>query len=65
MARGKPLTVRGFFPDGNGGYVPFDEVPEEEIREWRERMNERVAKAVNDYYSCHIEEFLRLPDKLI
>lgn len=51
----KELTYRIFI---NGR--PFEEIPEEERKEIRHRLTEKMGKALNDWFSTHPEEYAKI-----
>lgn len=62
MAKRQPLTytLKLKLPDGN--VVPWEELTEEQIENWRAEATERSRKYLNAYYANHPEEYDLLPD---
>jgi len=53
------LTVRGFVPDGNGGYRPYEDLTEAEKDAFGKRIVEKMGRVINDYFSQHPEAYER------
>ena len=60
MAKNTKITVRGFVPDGNGGYLPLESLPAEKRSEFSEQLVNRMGESLNNWFSSHPEEFLNL-----
>ena len=60
MAKNKEITVRGFVPDGKGGYRPYEELSEKEKYAFAKKINERMGQVMNDYFAQHPEEYAKL-----
>ncbi|MBQ6756485.1 MAG: hypothetical protein IJP43_06040 [Oscillospiraceae bacterium] len=55
MAKKSELKCRGFIGDR-----PIEELTEEELEAWRERVAQRFSAVFSDYYSNHIEEYQKI-----
>lgn len=63
MGRGKPLTVRRFLVlDGKD--VPWEELTQEQIDNWRKEAGARLGRYLSQYYSEHPEEYIALCKEL-
>ena len=62
MARGKPITVSGFFIKKNGETVPMETLTREEMIEINKEWIKRWEAVLSDYYSHRPEEFKKLPE---
>lgn len=60
MARGAEIRCRAFIGSERDGYVPLESLTEEELEAWRERAAERIGNALSDYYSQHMDEYIKL-----
>lgn len=49
----KPITVRLFIPDGNGGYRNHDDMTPDQQRDFGRRLVNRMGEALNDYFSAY------------
>lgn len=54
MAKSNILEYRIFV-----GERPIEELSNQEREEFSERVVERMGRALNDYFSCHPEEYIR------
>lgn len=55
------LTVRGFLRVGDD-IVPLEQIPEDELAKAKADMLENFRKGMSEYYSHHIDEFMKLGD---
>ena len=62
MARKQQKIIcRGWVPDGKGGYRSVEnDLTQEERDELGRKIIQAMGKAMNDYYSNHLEEYARL-----
>lgn len=58
--KSREITVRGFVPDGNGGYRPYEELSAEEKKAFGEKLVQRMGDAINQYASVHPEAIPRI-----
>lgn len=56
MAKGD-MTCHNNLIMQDGTIVPFENLTFEQIQEWEEHAGESMAKAFQEYYSHHPEEF--------
>ena len=60
MAKNTKITVRGFVPDGNGGYLPLESLPAEKRSEFSEQLVNRMGGSLNSWFSHHPNEYNKL-----
>lgn len=53
----KPLAYRIFVGDR-----PWEEMSKQEKEEYGTRAAERMGRALNDYFSCHIDEYQKVEE---
>lgn len=58
--KSKPLRVRMFVPDGNGGYRDYMDLTAEEREAFGEKLGKRLCETLNDYYNSHSEKWEEL-----
>lgn len=62
MGRKSELTIGKIYISINGGPdVLWDSLTEAEKDECRAKMKANFAKAINEYYNAHPDEFAKLP----
>ena len=61
MAKRKEITVRCFISIGGADYVPLESLTDEEREAASKTMTANFAKAMEDYYRRHQEEYATLP----
>lgn len=60
MAKNTKITVRGFVPDGNGGYQPLESLPAETLNKFSEQLVNRMGESLNNWFSSHPKEYTKL-----
>lgn len=58
--RCQEIICRGFVPDGNGGYRPYDELSDTEKKAFERKAVERMGKVFTDHCSVHPEAIPRI-----
>lgn len=53
----KPLAFRIFVGDR-----PWEDMSPQEREEYGTQAAERMGTALNDYFSCHIDEYQKVPE---
>lgn len=57
LARNTKIVVRGFVPDGDGGYQPLENLTQEERSEFSKKLVNRMGESLNNWFSSHPEEY--------
>ena len=58
MARkDKPITVRLFVPDRNGGYINHEDMTPEQQKDFGQQLVGRMGEALNYYFSAHPDAY--------
>lgn len=52
-----PLTCRNFLQKEDGTIVPFEDLTEEERKEWGSRAGDKMAKSFQGYFALTPEKF--------
>ena len=56
----QPLNVVGFIKLNDGRVVSVDDLTLDEIERCRKSMRERLSRTMSDYFSQHIDEYIKL-----
>ena len=58
MARkDKPITIRLFVPDGNGGYINREDLTPEQKSDFGRKLVNRMGEALNYHFSTHPDAY--------
>ncbi|MBR1740008.1 MAG: hypothetical protein IJ737_06935 [Ruminococcus sp.] len=65
MGKRRVLEVRQFVSlnGRNGDYKPIEELTEEELDYFRQKVNEKLSRYMSDYYTQHPDEFASLVER--
>lgn len=57
----KPLKIRLYMPDSNGGYTLWQELTAEQQAQWRQKLTGRMGAALGDWFRQHPGEITAVP----